>query len=140
MSLWRILWTAGIFALPPALAASTSGLIQVTSVRSWSYSYSTRVIFQTTGPFEFRSDHGTNPDRLVVDILHARPWIAKRRSATHEIGDKLVRRVRIAEPAPDTTRVVFDLANPSDFKITRLDAPDRMVIELRPLRRQTSPA
>jgi len=140
MSLWRISWTAALLALPPTLAASNSGLIRVTNVRSWSYADSTRVIIETTGPFEFRSDHATNPDRLFVDIQHARPWIAKRRFATHEIGDKLVRRVRIAEPSPDTTRIVFDLANPSDFKITRLDAPDRMVIELRPLRRQTSPA
>jgi N-acetylmuramoyl-L-alanine amidase len=139
MSLWRILWTAAILALPPTLAAANSGLIQVTNVRSWSLSGSTRVIIQTTGPFEFRPNHATNPDRLFVDILHARPWIAKRRFATHEIGDQLVRRVRIAEPYPDTTRIVFDLANPSDFKITRLDAPDRIVIELRPRHRGNSP-
>jgi N-acetylmuramoyl-L-alanine amidase len=136
MSLWRILWTALIFALPPALAAASSGLIQVTNVRSWSHPDSTRIIIQTTGPFDFRSDHATNPDRLFVDILHSRPWIARRRFATHEIGDRLVRRVRIAEPYPDTTRIVFDLANPSDFKISKLDAPDRMVIELTPLHRQ----
>ena len=139
MSLWRIIWTAAIFGLPPALAASNSGLIQVTDVRSWTRSDSTRVIIQTTGPFEFRSDHANNPDRLFVDILHARPWIAKRRFATHEIGDNLFRRVRIAETSPGTTRVVFDLANPADFKITKLDAPDRMVVELRPLRSPNSP-
>lgn len=121
--LWRILWTAAIFGLPPALAASDSGIIQVTNVRSWSHSDSTRVIVQTTGPFEYRSDHASNPDRLFFDILHARPWIAKRRVATHEIGDKLVRRVRIAETSPGTTRIVFDLVNPADFKITKLDAP-----------------
>jgi N-acetylmuramoyl-L-alanine amidase len=138
MSLWRNLWTVAIFALPPAFAASNSGLIQVTNVRSWSHFDSTRVIIQTTGPFEFRPEHATNPDRLFVDILHARPWIAKRRFATHEIGDGLVRRVRIAEPTPGTTRIVFDLGNPSDFKITRLDAPDRLVIELRPQRSAAS--
>jgi N-acetylmuramoyl-L-alanine amidase len=35
---------------------------------------------------------------------------------------------------------VFDLVNPADFKITTLDAPDRMVIELRPLRGTNAPA
>jgi N-acetylmuramoyl-L-alanine amidase len=139
MLLRRILWTAAIFTLPPALVASNSGIIQVTGVRSWSNSESTRIIVQTTGPFEFRSNHATNPDRLFVDILESRPWIAKRRVATHEIGDKLVRRVRIAEPYPGTTRIVFDLANSADFKITKLEAPDRMVIELRPVRRKNSP-
>jgi N-acetylmuramoyl-L-alanine amidase len=139
MSLWRILWTAAILALPPALAASNSGLIQVTNVRSWSHSDSTRIIVETTGPFEFRSDRAYDPDRLFVDILHSRPWIAKRRSATHEIGDKLVRRIRIAETSPGTTRIVFDLLNPSDYKVTKLEAPDRMVIELRPVIRRNFP-
>jgi N-acetylmuramoyl-L-alanine amidase len=133
MSLWRMLWTAAIFAIPPTLAAANSGVIQVTNVRSWSHPDSTRVIIQTTGPFEFRSDRAIGPDRLYVDILHARPWIAKRRFATREIGDKLVRRVRIAETSPGTTRIVFDLVNQGDFRITRLDAPDRMVIEFRPV-------
>jgi len=135
MSWWRILWTAAIFSIPPALAASNSGLIQVTKVRAWSHSDSTRVILETTGPFEYRSDRAWNPDRLYVDILNARPWIAQRRSATHEIGDKLVRRVRIAETSPGIARIVFDLVNPVEFRITKLDAPDRMVIELRPVAR-----
>jgi len=133
------MWTAAIFTIPPTLAAPNPGLIQVTNVRSWSHSDSTRVIIQTTGPFEFRSDRA-DPNRLFVDILHARPWIAKRRFATVPIGDKLVHRVRIAEAAPGTTRIVFDLVNASDFKITRLDAPDRMVIELRPLHPQSLPS
>ena len=131
--LWRIFWTAAIFALPPTFAASSSGIIQVTGVRSWSYSDSTRIILQTTGPFEFRSDRAKDPDRLYIDILHSRPWIAKRRIASREIGDKLIHRVRIAETSPGTTRIVFDLADQADFKITKLDAPDRMVIEFRPI-------
>jgi N-acetylmuramoyl-L-alanine amidase len=137
MMLRRILWTAAIFAIPPTLAASGPDFIQVTNVRSWSHPDSTRIIVQTTGPFEFRSDRVSDPDRLFVDIPHARPWIAKRRFATLPVGDKLVRRVRVAETAPGTTRIVFDLVSPSDFKITKLDAPDRMVIELRPV--QTAP-
>lgn len=140
MSFWRIVWTAASVLLPPVLAASGSGLIEVTNVRSWSHSDSTRVIIQTTGAFEFRSDHAEHPDRLFVDVLHSRPWIARRRYTTHEIGDKLVRRVRIAETAPGTTRIVFDLVNPTDFKITKLDAPDRLVVELRPLRAGNSSA
>ena len=137
---WRILWTAAIFSILPALAASDSGLIQVTKVRAWSHSDSTRVILETTGPFEYRSDRAYNPDRLYVDILNARPWIAQRRSAIHEIGDRLVRRVRIAETSPRITRIVFDLVDPADFKITRLDAPDRLVIEFRPLANLGAPA
>jgi N-acetylmuramoyl-L-alanine amidase len=132
MSVWRIFWTAVVFALPPALAAANSGIIQITSVRAWSHPDSTRIIIQTTGPFEFRSDRANSPDRLFVDVLHARPWISGRRFATREIGDKLIRRVRVAETSPGTSRIVFDLVYSADFRISRLDAPDRLVIEFRP--------
>ncbi len=130
--LWRFSRAAAFLGLLPALASPNSGLIQVTAVRSWSHADSTRVIIETTGPFEYRSDRARNPDRLFLDILHARPSIAHRRVATHLIGDRLVRRVRVAETSPGTTRVVFDLVSAADFKITRLDAPNRLVIEVRP--------
>ncbi len=132
MQLRRMAWAAAIFGLAPLLAAPHSDLIQVTSVRSWSRPDSTRIIIQTTGAFEYHSDQAVNPDRLFVDILHSRPWIGQKRAALHEVGDRLVQRVRIAENAPGTTRVVFDLASPIDFTITTLDSPDRLVVELRP--------
>jgi len=131
---WRFPRAAVIVGLLPALAAANTGLIQVTSVRSWSHSDSTRVIIETTGPFEYRSDRAHNPDRLFLDILHSRPWIEKRRLATHQVGDRLLSKVRVAETSPGTTRIVFDLAGPADFKVTQLDAPDRLVVELRPIR------
>ncbi len=129
----RIWCTLAVFSTLPVIAAPNSGIIQVTGIRSWSHPDSTRVIIQTSGPFEFKADHAENPDRLYFDILHSRPWIGQHRYATHEIGDRLVRRVRIAETAPGTTRIVFDLVTPADYKVTKLDAPDRMVIEFRPL-------
>ena len=126
---WR---TAAILSLLPAIAAANTGLIQVTGIRSWSHSDSTRVIVQATGPIEFKSDRATGPDRLFFDIQNARPWIERRRLAIHQVNDKLVRRVRIAETAPGTTRIVFDLTGPAEFEVSTLDSPDRMVIELRP--------
>ncbi len=132
MQLRRMAWAAAIFGLAPVLAASRADLIQVTGVRSWSRPDSTRVIIETTGPFGYHSDQAVNPDRLFVDIPHARPWIAQKRLAAHEVGDQLVRRVRVAEYAPGTTRIVFDLVSPVDFTITTLDSPDRLVVELRP--------
>jgi N-acetylmuramoyl-L-alanine amidase len=131
--LWRLSWAVAVFGLLPALAAEKPGIIQVTGVRSWSHSDSTRVIIETTGPFEYKADRAHDPERLFLDIPHSRPWIAKRRFATHQVADALLNRVRVAEQAPGTTRVVFDLKVPSDFKITRLDAPDRLVVELRSL-------
>ncbi len=131
--LWRFSRAAVIFGLLPALAATKSDIIQVTGVRSWSHADFTRIIIETTGPFEYKADRAHDPERLFLDIPHARPWIARHRFATREVGDKLVRRVRIAESAPGTTRVVFDRNAHSEYKITRLDSPDRLVVELRPV-------
>jgi N-acetylmuramoyl-L-alanine amidase len=129
----RLRRTAAILGLLPAIAAANTGLIQVTGIRTWSHADSTRVIVETTGPIDFKSDRAIGPDRLFFDILHARPWIRQRRLAVYQINDRLVRRVRIAETAPGTTRVVFDLAGPAEFEVSRLDSPSRLVIEFRPL-------
>jgi len=123
---------AAVLTLLPAMAAAKSGIIQVTSVRAWSHPDSTRVIVETTGPFEYRADNASNPERLFFDVLHATPWIAHKRYATQPVNDALVVRVRIAETAPGTTRIVFDLTGPATYKVSRLEAPDRMVIEIRP--------
>ncbi len=133
--LLRMRCAAVLFGILPAIAAANTGIIQVTSIRSWSHADSTRIILETTGPFEYQTDRAQNPDRFFIDILNSRPWVAQRRVATHEIGDNLARRVRIAEPNPGTTRVVFDLTADVDFTITRLATPDRMVIELRPVKK-----
>src|ERR1019366_6128310 len=98
------------------------------------HSDSTRVILETTGPFEFRADRAENPDRLFFDILHARTSVNGRPYATRVVDDALVKRVRIAEPTATTARVVFELTGPVEYTVTRLDTPNRMVIEIRPAR------
>src|SRR5436190_18531170 len=124
--------SAAVITILPALAAAHSGIIQVTGVRAWSHPDATRVIVETTGAFEYRPDSASSPERLFFDVLRATPWIAHRRYATLTVNDALVRRVRIAETTPGTTRIVFDLTGPANYKVSRLDAPDRMVIEIRP--------
>ena len=126
---WRAI---SILGLLPVIAAAEPGINQVTGARFWSYPGSTRVIIDVSGAFEFKSDRATNPDRLFFDIVGARPLIDGKRLATKPVNDPLVKRLRIAETAPGTTRVVFDLENAADFTVTKLDTPDRLVVELRP--------
>ena len=108
--LWQSQRAAAILGLLPAIAAASSGLIQVTGVRSWTHADVTRVIIETTGPVEYKADRAQNPERLFFDMLQARPWIAQKRAASSAVGGGLVRRVRVAETTPGTTRIVFDLA------------------------------
>ena len=137
---WRLHRAAAILGFLPAIAAANTGIIQVTGVRSWSHADSTRVIVETTGSFEYKTDRAHTTDRFYIDILNARPSIGQKRLGVHEIGDHLARRVRLAETSPNVTRIVFDLAAPVNFTVTTLDAPNRMVIELRPLLKSGSPS
>jgi N-acetylmuramoyl-L-alanine amidase len=132
--LWRLSWAVVVLGILPAFAAEKTGIIQVTGVRSWSHSDSTRIVIEASGPFEYKVDRAHDPERIFLDIPHSRPWISKHRFATREVADTLVNRVRVAEQSPGVTRIVFDLkTTPSDFRITRLDDPDRLVVELRSL-------
>jgi N-acetylmuramoyl-L-alanine amidase len=138
----RIDRAAAVLCILPSIAAANSGLIRVTGIRSWSHSDSTRVVIETTGAFEFRADRAANPDRLFFDIAHARISVEGRPSATRVVNDALVKRVRVAQLAPGTARVVFELTGPVECTVSRLNTPDRMVIEIRPARHdlRVSPA
>ena len=121
---------AAIFTLLPEFAAAKSGLIQVTDLRTWSHSDSTRVVLQLTGPFEYSSD-SSDPRRVYFDIPDARAAVGPRRFATRMVNDSLVTKIRVAEPVANRTRIVFDLTGPSTFTVSKLNAPERMVIEIR---------
>jgi N-acetylmuramoyl-L-alanine amidase len=129
---WRLQRAAVIFSILPCLAVAKTGISQVTGMRFWSHADSTRVVIQTTGPVEYKVDRAFNPDRLFFDVLHAQPRIGPKRYFSRVVADKLVRKVRIAETAPGTTRIVFDLTGPGQFHVSKLEAPDRLVIEIRP--------
>jgi N-acetylmuramoyl-L-alanine amidase len=90
------------------------------------------VAIEITGEAHIRSDRVQNPDRIFFDFVGARPSIDGRRLYSAEVGDKLLKRIRVAETTPGVTRVVLDLESPADYTLSRLDNPSRMIIELRP--------
>jgi N-acetylmuramoyl-L-alanine amidase len=121
---------AAIFAFGCSVAWSQSPPVQISAIRFWSYAEVTRIVIETTGPCEFKQGQAQAPERLYLDVAHSRPLINGQRSATQAINDARVRQVRIAETVPEVTRIVLDLTGPVDFRITTLDSPDRLVVEL----------
>ena len=47
------------------------------------------------------------------------------------VSDHFVRQIRVAEPQHNVTRVVLDLETPVESTTSRLENPDRLIIELR---------
>lgn len=133
--------TAAVAFLTGAAVAGEmrrGGSPEVTAIRCWSLADATRVAIEITGDTAFRSDRVQNPDRIFFDFVGARPSIDGKRVYATEVGDKLLRRIRMAETTPGVTRVVLDLASPAEFTVSRLDSPHRFIIELRPA--ETVPA
>src|SRR5438445_3782342 len=105
---------------------------EVIAVRYWSLADTTRVAIKITGNVHYRSDRVRNPDRIFVDLVDARPRIKGRRLFSTEVGDKLLKCIRVAETTPGVTGVVLDLESAADFAVSRLHNPSRLIIEHRP--------
>jgi len=86
---------------------------------------------ETNGDFRFRSDKLYNPDRLFFDLLATKPRMGVKGVQTTQVGDKLLKRIRVAETQPGMTRVVLDLESAVEYKASQLSNPDRLMIELR---------
>ena len=113
------------------VAGRSTGL-EVTAVRHWSLANTTRIAIEVTGEARYHSDRAENPARIFFDIAGARPRIEGKRLYADDVGDRLVKRIRVAETSPGVTRVVLDLESDADFTVSRLENPSRLIIELRP--------
>jgi N-acetylmuramoyl-L-alanine amidase len=105
--------------------------LEVTAVRFWTFAEVTRIAVETNGEFRFRSDRLDNPERLFFDLLATKPRMGVKGVQTTAVGDKLLKRIRVAETQPGMTRVVLDLESPVEYKASQLSNPDRLMIELR---------
>jgi len=128
----RLFTTAMVLAGLATAGAVRAADLEVTAVRHWSMASTTRIAIEVTGEAHYRSDRVENPDRIFFDIAGARPRIEGKRLYADDVGDKLLKRIRVAETSPGVTRVVLDLESDADFTVSRLDNPNRLIIELRP--------
>ena len=93
------------------------------------------MVIEVDGEFEFRAERAHDPERLFFDVKGSRPHIKGHRFYSADVGDKLVKKVRVAETQAGVTRVVLDLQGAADYSANQLSNPDRLVVELRPVGR-----
>ena len=129
MQLRQIL--AASFVVATVFAEPATQPLQITAVRYWSLGEFTRVAIETNGEFHYKSDRIPNPDRLFFDLQGARPHLGGKGITVKQVGDKFLKRVRIAENVPGVTRIVLDLENNVDYSASQLESPDRLIVELR---------
>jgi len=128
------------FLLAAGLAAADRAETHnVTAVRFWSLGEVTRIAVESDGDFEVRSDRLENPDRLFFDLIGTKPRLGTKGITTIPVSDALVKQIRVAETQHGVTRVVLDLERNAEAATSRLDNPNRLIIELRASSRDSVP-
>jgi N-acetylmuramoyl-L-alanine amidase len=112
-------------------ALAAEGAVPVTELKHWSTPDYTRVSIALEREVRFESHK--IPSRLYLDIAGAKvPSGIK----DLQIGDGLLKSVRIAQFRPSTVRVVLDLDSIKDYKIFTFSDPFRIIVDVKGERRQ----
>ncbi len=101
----------------------------VTNVRYWSGGAYTRIVIDQDRMLKFQAHELKNPDRLVFDILGARVDDSVEKDPL-PVNDGILKQVRTSQYAPDTVRVVLDLASLKSYAAFPLHEPERLVIDV----------
>jgi N-acetylmuramoyl-L-alanine amidase len=124
-----------LFAAAAMLGVSRpSGLADVIEVRHWSYPDYTRVVVELTKPVtsevhHLRENRAENKsERLYLDLPGF--WVGRDYAAGIDVGDGLLRAVRLGQNTLRTTRVVIDVENYSRHRLMFLTHPHRLVIDV----------
>ena len=113
------------------LSGASDDQHRVTAVRFWSLGDVTRVAIEADGDFQVLSDHLSDPERVFFDLNGTRPALGPKAMTVIPVGDKLIQQIRVAEPRRNVTRVVLDLTGVADTTVSRLENPNRLIIEVR---------
>ncbi len=120
-----------LLAVSSAIGANVAEPHHVTAVRFWSLDGVTRIAIQTDGDFQVKTDHLDNPDRIFFDLAGTKPALTHKALTVIPVSDRFVKQIRVAEPQPNVTRVVLDLETTVAATTSRLENPNRLIIELR---------
>jgi N-acetylmuramoyl-L-alanine amidase len=130
---------------PPAVDMTKARAAEPTGALSESLAYNVnggvgRLIVAPKAPFEFRYEVLKDPDRVALDFNGGETLIDGRIPRTIAIGDELVKQIRVGVPRPGTNRVVVELQPNTTFVVDRMDAPDRVSVQIKNPAVQAAPA
>jgi N-acetylmuramoyl-L-alanine amidase len=114
-----------------AAACASDKLVEVVDLKHWSTPDYTRISVELEKEVRFESHK--LPSRLYFDIPGAHVSTVVK---DLNIGDGLLKSVRIAQYRPSTVRVVLDLDSIKDYKIFTFADPFRIIVDVKGERRQ----
>lgn len=115
--------------LTATAAPKRSELESVTGIRHWSSPESTRVAIDVDGPVEYQAGRVPNPDRIFFDLPNTK-LVSTLLGKSFDVQDGFLKKIRVAQYQPDSTRVVLDVENVSDYSAFVLPNPYRLIIDV----------
>lgn len=112
------------------LSSEATATATVDGIRFWSGEDSTRVIIDMAARAKYANERLSNPDRIYFDLSN----VALNRAfskRTFAIDDRVLKQIRIGQYRPGVVRVVFDTTSSVDLSVSEMNAPFRLVIDLR---------
>jgi N-acetylmuramoyl-L-alanine amidase len=127
----------GVVAQPSELAEG--GTPAVTGIKHSSDNGVTTVEIDLQSEVQYETHRLDNPDRIYFD-LHDTALAPSLNARSIEVGDDLLSKIRVAQPADGITRVVLDTKAVSDFSVRMEQNPYRLMIEVRRRAAKSTPA
>jgi N-acetylmuramoyl-L-alanine amidase len=106
-----------------------TGRPMVTGIRHWSTPDYTRVAIDLEDEVKYEAGRVPNPDRIFFDLQDtklASTLVGK----TFDVSDGFLKKIRIAQFARGTTRVVLEVDDVSDYSAFLLPNPYRLIIDI----------
>jgi len=114
------------------LPQETPKLTRITGIRHWSSADSSTVVLDLEDQVQYEAHRLANPDRIYFD-LHDTSLTAELGGKAIDVGDSLLARVRVAQPASGLTRVVLETKGNSNYSVSLEPNPYRLVVQVRKL-------
>jgi N-acetylmuramoyl-L-alanine amidase len=102
----------------------------VQNIRFWSMDEYTRVIIDLDFQTRYEKSRLFSPDRIYFDISNAK-LSEDLLNRAFNIGDDILKQVRVAQNRFDMVRVVLDISGVADVSISEMSEPFRIVVDLR---------
>ena len=113
----------------PPTAQKKSGLTMVTGVRHWSTPDYTRVAIDVDREVKYEVGRVSGPDRIFFDLPDtklASVLVGK----SFDVQDGFLKKIRVAQYHPGSSRVVLEVADVSDYSAFLLPNPYRLIIDI----------
>lgn len=132
----RVIAIAGCLCLFGSLWASAAsrrsdGIPLITGIRYWSTSEYTRVAIDLQSEVRYETSRVSSPDRIFFDFHGARLSPQLVGKSDHVMDEGFLHQIRAEQISRDTTRIVLNVTDASQYYAFFLPNPARLIIDVR---------